>query len=59
MDLRWIVLFIKLKITLAINEFTPDDAMKTGHFSCVFIQELTGIMSPNTFISQPLFSKHP
>lgn len=53
------VLFIKLKITLAINEFTPDDLMKTGHFGCVFIQELTGIMSPNTFISQPLFSKHP
>lgn len=37
------VLFIKLKITLAINEFTPDDLMKTGHFGCVFIQELTEI----------------
>lgn len=32
--------FINLKITLAINEFIPDDLMKTGHFGCVFIQEL-------------------
>lgn len=47
------VLFIKLKITLAINEFTPDDLMKTGYFGCVFIQELTEIMCPKTFISQP------
>lgn len=31
-----------------------DDGMKTVSFGCVFIKELTEIMCPNTFISQPV-----